>query len=314
MIEPRLLLCSGVTIPEADPVRTGRRLISLDSLGWDPNVKIRLEDVARVLMRRLTPRLIDLLEIASYVFSADTATRRGEQWSDSGSTEPWGRDFHFVIPVRDFVFWQREDVREQLIRTLDFLSNDVYHFDFRQLTEDRPTQQYLEMGKDWDDWPFHSVDRVIMFSGGLDSLAGAAYTAKRGENLVLVSHRPVSTLSRRQKQLFAELQRTYKQVQMIHIPVWINKEEKLGHEPTQRTRSFLFTAIGMIVAHSMGVSGVRFFENGIVSLNLPVADEVQRARASRTTHPWALRLLSDLCSLVADHDFVVDNPFFSSFR
>jgi hypothetical protein len=51
----------------------------------------------------------------------------------------------------------------------------------------------------------------------------------------------------------------------------------------------------------------------VVSLNLPVADEVLGARASRTTHPQALHLIAELFSLVADRPaerpFVVDNPF-----
>ena len=46
-----------------------------------------------------------------------------------------------------------------------------------------------------------------------------------------------------------------------------------------------------------------------MSLNLPVADEVLRARASRTTHPVALQLLQSLCSKVTARDFAVDNPY-----
>ncbi len=61
---------------------------------------------------------------------------------------------------------------------------------------DRPyQQQYLELG-DFEDWPFNAPDRVLMFSGGLDSLAGAVETAKRGQNSILVSHRPVTTMRR----------------------------------------------------------------------------------------------------------------------
>jgi hypothetical protein len=51
-------------------------------------------------------------------------------------------------------------------------------------------------------------------------------------------------------------------------------------------------------------------EERVVSLNLPVADEVLRSRASRTTHPIALHLLQDLCAAVAKREFVIDNPYF----
>ena len=287
----------------------GRQAIHLDSIGSKANVHIRFENVAKVFGRQLTPRLVDLLEIASYVFSADCATRRGAQWSDGNSTEAWSRDFAFVIPVRDFTFWTSEAIQSLIVDVLTFLSDDRYSFSFVRLEHERRFQQhYLDFGS-FDDWPFHSPDRVLMFSGGLDSLAGAVETAKREQNSVLVSHRPVSTMSARQSKLFKELQKSFPG-RFLHVPVWINKHERLGYEPTQRTRSFLFAALGTVVGESISAGGVRFFENGVVSLNLPVAGEVLRSRASRTTHPIALYLLQRLCTAVAKRDFMVDNPYF----
>ncbi len=307
MIKPRLIVCSGAEVAPSDPVAAGRIRIELDSIGRDPNVNIRIENVARVLQRQLTPRLTDLLEIAAYVYAADCSTQRGMEWSDESSTEPWGRDFAFVIPVRDPDFWGSAKVCSQLIEVLNFLSNDLYSFNFVPLKRDRPVQSYLDLGEP-EDWPFHQPERVAMFSGGLDSLAGAVETARAGERLVLVSHRPVTTLDSRQRKLFCELQQEFPG-KLIHVPVWINKNMRLGREPTQRTRSFLFAALGTVVAESVQAGGVRFFENGIVSLNLPVAEEAIRARASRTTHPVALHLLQSLCSTVTGRDIAVDNPY-----
>ncbi len=296
MIEPRLLLCSGIQLPTDHALRQGRRVVELDSLGNAPNVNLHLEDVAKVFLKHLKPRLVESTEIATYVYTADCATRRGNDWTDDDTIEPWSRDFQFVIPVRDLDFWQRSEVQQALEATLHFLSDDRYAFQFEQLTQDRPIQEYLQFGD--DDWPFRYVERVLMFSGGLDSLAGAVETAARGDKLVLVSHRPVSTLSSRQRELFRQLRRTFPEALMIHIPVWVNKAKNLGREHLQRTRSFLYSTLGVVVADSMQADGVRFFENGVVSLNWPVADEVLRARASRTTHPWALQLLKRFYGLV----------------
>ena len=214
-----------------------------------------------------------------------------------------------MIPVRDFSFWSSEAVQSQIVDLLTFLSDDRYSFTFVRLRRERQfQQQYLDFGG-FDDWPFHSPDRVLMFSGGLDSLAGAVETAKRGQDSVLVSHRPVSTMGSRQRKLFKELEKSFPR-RFLHLPVWINKDEQLGYEPSQRTRSFLFAALGTVVGVSINSGGVRFFENGVVSLNLPVADEVVRSRASRTTHPIALHLLQLLCSAVANRGFIVDNPYF----
>jgi hypothetical protein len=202
----------------------------------------------------------------------------------------------------------KSEGKELMQEVLRFLSDDSYSFNFVPLEADRKDQTpYFEF-HDQVDWPFHKPDRVLMFSGGLDSLAGIVETAASGGKSVLVSHRPVSTLYARQKKLFGELQKKFPG-QLMHIPVWINKDEGFGREPTQRTRSFLFSALGTLVAQSIEARGIRFYENGVLSVNLPMAEEVLRARASRTTHPVALHLLSELAGAVTERELPIDNPF-----
>jgi 7-cyano-7-deazaguanine synthase in queuosine biosynthesis len=309
MTKPRSILCGGITLGEDDPLRNGRHVLHLATRGPDANVNVRLMDLAKVFLKHLSPRLEDLLEIAAYVYSTDCATVRGGEWSDDKSVEPWPRDFQLVIPVRDHAFWTREDVLQLLQQALQFLSEDKYSLVFRPMAKQHNgRQEFFKLDEHQDDWPFYSVDRILMFSGGLDSLAGAIETAARGERLVLVSHRPVSIQSKKQTDLVNLLRKTYPG-SMIHVAVCINKDKNKSKEHTQRTRSFLYSALGAIVAASVKANGVRFFENGIVSLNLPVADEVIGSRASRTTHPWALALFGRFYSLVLDRELVVDNPF-----
>jgi len=298
---------TGAKIDAESAVAKGRQRIALDSIGPHPNVNIRFQNVTRALHQHLPARLVDFLEIASYVFTADCATERGQHWTDDDSKEAWGRDFAFVIPVRDPAFWTKPEVTALVKEALSFLSNDKYSFTFVPLTQDRSEQHYFEFAER-KTWPFHAPERVVMFSGGLDSLAGAVETANTGDRVVLVSHRSVSTLSAHQKKLFHALQKRFPN-QFVHVPVWINKDEKFGRESTQRTRSFLFAALGAVVAEPLNAGGVRFYENGVVSLNLPLAEEVLRARASRTTHPVTLYHLASLCTAVAGRDLVVDNPY-----
>ena len=140
MIEPRLFLCSGAHISLDNPVSLGRKQIELDSDGSHPNVNIRFENLARVFQRNLSPRLTDLLEIAAYVYAADCSTQRGKQWTDGDSTEPWSRDFAFVIAVREPEFWGSVEVSSQLMELLSFLSNDRYSFRFVPLSQERSAQ------------------------------------------------------------------------------------------------------------------------------------------------------------------------------
>jgi len=302
-----VFVCGGAAGPRSKQPDAALKVIALDTEGATQNVNVRIDDVAKVFSKHLSPRLLDFLEIAAYVYAADASTRRDGAWTDDYTTESWGRDFRFIIPVRDTAFWKDREVRNTLIETLNVLSDDQYAFDFKPYKRKSQRQDYFSFS-DAAEWPFNGLDRVLMFSGGLDSLTGAVESGIRGEKLVLVSHRPVTTLDKRQKALFAKLQNDLA-VSMIRIPVWVNKAKNLGREHTQRTRSFLFASLGTVVAESVRANGVRFFENGIVSVNLAVSDEVLRARASRTTHPYALLLLEKLCRIVVGRPFTLDNPY-----
>jgi hypothetical protein len=74
-------------------------------------------------------------------------------------------------------------------------------------------------------------------------------------------------------------------------------------------RSFLFAALGAATARLFGKDRLCFFENGVVSLNLPPVGQVVGTRATRTTHPQALAGLSRVLSAVLGQPFGLDNPF-----
>jgi hypothetical protein len=298
-------------LPERGPCKEDGKSQALSTFGSDRNVNLVIDDIARIFQSHLDGRIADVLDIAAFVYAADSAAPRGQAWTDEGATEAWARDFHLEIGVRDLAFWTQPDVQKLLNRVLFFLSDDRYRLTFERLHVDRPQQQYLNFGPAAPDaWPFQDPARVLLFSGGLDSLAGAVERAARGEKLVLVSHRSVSILDHRQQELYRNLQNTFPKTLMLRVPVWINKQGGgRSREYTQRTRSFLFWALGLAVGTSVNAGGVEFFENGVVSLNLPIADQVLSARASRTTHPVAINMLHELSTLVTGRPFIVENPY-----
>jgi hypothetical protein len=65
----------------------------------------------------------------------------------------------------------------------------------------------------------------------------------------------------------------------------------------------------MHVARVFGLSRIRFYENGVVSLNLPISEQAVGARATRTTHPQVLNGFAELFSLLIQQPFAVENPF-----
>src|SRR5882762_5350167 len=121
------LLCNGADFVVPRNAKSLRLDYRADK---QPNVRIELPGFVRQLLH-VPPRLLDLLEIAAYVYCAD-------RWSYSGAKtaveyQAWSRDFVFHIKVSDFDFWSRTDVCEQLSAALTFLSGDrSFEFDFQR--------------------------------------------------------------------------------------------------------------------------------------------------------------------------------------
>lgn len=63
------------------------------------------------------------------------------------------------------------------------------------------------------------------------------------------------------------------------------------------------------MAHIFKIPKIGMYENGIVSLNLPISAQVIGARATRSTHPRVINGFSQLFSLIMDKPFEVQNPF-----
>jgi hypothetical protein len=79
-------------------------------------------------------------------------------------------------------------------------------------------------------------------------------------------------------------------------------------EHTQRSRSFLYATVAFIVADLLGNTRIRFYENGVVSINLPIADQVVGSRATRITHPLVLAQFCAFFSAVTGTSIEVENP------
>ena len=88
----------------------------------------------------------------------------------------------------------------------------------------------------------------------------------------------------------------------------MSNENESAREYTQRTRSFLFACLGMVVAHLSGKNAFTFYENGVVSINLPLAGDVVGGRATRTTHPRVMRGLEELFSLILKSRIEIRTP------
>jgi 7-cyano-7-deazaguanine synthase in queuosine biosynthesis len=300
----RRVYCGGL-----HPPRGANALqLNVDPRKHGPHrVNLRIDDLTRPLSDNIPGELADMLEIATYIYCADQFTGRGTPRMSRMGAE-WRRRFYFNIPVRRLDIWSNPELTDSLTRTVGFLSEDEFVFEFVQARDPAPVQAYL--GFSDPNAQVIAPEQVILFSGGLDSLSGAVDTIiGHSTPAVLVSHQASNTIASKQKELAAALKSRAKPRTLLHVPVKVNKGKEEASDFTQRSRSLLFASIGLVVAKLFNLRSVDFYENGIVSLNLPIAEHVIGARASRTTHPRFLADCGSLFGLLTGDQFDLRNPF-----
>lgn len=148
-----------------------------------------------------------------------------------------------------------------------------------------------------------------MFSGGIDSLAGTVDSLAKGRRLVLVGHHSAPKVVNVQKALVRKLRHLGFGRQLFHVTVNVTNTGTEPVEPTQRTRSFLFASLAFVLARMFDRDRFTFYENGVVSLNLPIAADVLGARATRTTHPKVVRGFETLFSQLVRRQITIETPF-----
>jgi 7-cyano-7-deazaguanine synthase in queuosine biosynthesis len=221
--------------------------------------------------------------------------------------DDWRRRFRFVIPVRRPDVWASRELIGLLTDTLSFLSEDDYQFEFVHHQTPVPLDSYFDFRDPVGD--DENADEVVLFSGGLDSLAGAVEDLLgRQKRVVLVSHHSSTKLAGRQRALASALEQKARD-RVLHVPVRMTKRSGKSVEYSQRSRSFFFVALGAVVARIVGTRRVRLYENGIVSVNLPLAENVIGARATRSTHPGVIAGLNQLLACLFPDAIAIENPY-----
>lgn len=300
----RAVLCNGADLPE-DLARLDQSVLRLEYRAMaEQNVNVSLPDFVRGVYH-LPPRVLDLLEIAAYVFSADRLTSRGVR--DALEYHSWARSFYFIVRVRDIDFWEKDSVRNKLEEALCFMTGDrEYEFRFQPGHSTPPTslfdsEQFMIDPKE--------ETHVVLFSGGLDSLAGVVELLETsGARLCLVSHRSQPGTTRTQCQLFEALKKLYPgRVSLYSFRCTLKKTRAI--DENQRTRAFLFASIAYSLSRALSQDAFYVFDNGYTSMNFPRRQDQMNARASRTTHPKTLSLVKEFLSEVHQSEVRIQAPF-----
>ena len=299
-----MFLCNGESLPDDMDGVPGTALDYRPQIG-NANVRLGLPDFVQSVYH-LPDRFLDLLEIAAYVFAGDRLTLRGSK--NTVEYHSWARNLHYVMRVRDHAFWSRSDVQDALRAALLFMTGDQsYDFTFQPGHSTPPADLF-----DSEVFQVEAAGSlsIMLFSGGLDSLAGAVQRLEEtNDRVCLVSHQSSQpSIVRTQDSLVKALQGEYPG-RVHHYRFRTNLRRIRAKEETQRTRSFLYGSIAFAIAHTFGRDRVFVYENGITSLNFTRRDDLLNARASRTTHPQTLGRLAQLFSIIAERPISMETPF-----
>ncbi|HLY63322.1 MAG TPA: hypothetical protein VKV95_21470 [Terriglobia bacterium] len=290
---------AGLLLPE------GFQKHALSLEGPQRNINRQLDHVEAKMVEDLDPAVFDLLDIATYVYIGDTSAPRGQ---NDVYGNKWCRDLVFRIPVREFERWNQEEVRGRLSGLLTYLSGDArIQLEFYPHKNPSAPPKFLKFQHDMAG--FQGATTVSLFSGGVDSLAGAAYQISQlKEKPLLVSHRPVSTLATRQEVTAKGLQ-VMLGSPIPRVSVWISRCGRKFVDSSQRMRSFLYMSLACGIAYQLRIQDVRYWENGVTTFNLPLDQQRIGSRSTRTTRPRVMKEFAEVCALVFGGAVNLTNPF-----
>lgn len=233
------------------------------------------------------PVAVDLLNLATAVYSADVCTQRVTAF------DRWTREFRLFVPVAQPEVWQAAS--PHLSRMLGFLSGDRWQVEFRPLVAPIPPVVKRKRAK-----PPGRPSAVSLFSGGLDSFVGVLDLLEAGHTVGMVGHYSTGPTSQAQDAVSKALAGDYENRASFHR--FYVRPPRLGGstpEPSTRSRSILFLALGTLVASAFGEPLPLYVpENGLISLNVPLTPTRTGTLSTRTTHPHFIGLFRELLRLV----------------
>ncbi len=141
-------------------------------------------------------------------------------------------------------------------------------------------------------------DCVCLFSGGVDSLAGAIDLLEAGKRVLLVSHYDFGQLAGAQNLLTERLISHYGPDKVRR---WGFRIQFEAPELSLRSRSLLFIGLGVAAAAVWGQDlPLHIPENGWISLNPPLTSSRLGSYSTRTTHPYFISGLKNFLASGGD--------------
>jgi len=264
------------------------------------NLRTGLEDF-RIEYSDFTTLEEDMLTVASAIYACDLGFKRGER-------EEITRSISLEIPVvNHHAFQNTKDDLELLLWTL---SHDNWTIKFTRI-DGQPESKRT--------WP-KEKGATILFSGGVDSFAGALeLLIDRGQDGVqLASHVTANPVTRQSQDALVSYLGTRFNGAAKRIALRSGGRNKGKYvfpkdserEETQRTRSFMYLSVAALAARRSGHNElVVIAENGQMAIHLPLSVARVGSFSTHTAHPEFVVQATAFFSRILDCELKVSNPY-----
>lgn len=264
-------------VPLLWPTSQGSTDTVLSDVGWGLTEIPGVPDAA-----------VDLVRIAAGAYMADRLTQRG-----SGFTRRIG----LAVAVTDTGRWDDGAVGN-METLLSWLTGDLWHL---SVVRDEVPEARALLEPDLDAVP------TGLLSGGLDSFLGAIELLRTEDSVRFLGHKDAApSVKAAQTRVEHWLARSYAPVPS-YTRVSLRQAAK-KREPSSRSRSLLFAALGIASSAASGAGTLWIPENGYTSINAPLHPNRGGALSTRSTHPETFRRLDALVDRLG-LGVVIRNPF-----
>jgi len=252
------------------------------------------------IQQRFPSLIADVIDLAVAIHASDRLTIQDQ------SQPPI--QLQVVLPIRNPEILNQTFLHQQLSQLLERATDKKWGFEFVQRSQ--PGRSIEIEPLLWDSEP--DVDEVLLWSGGLDALAGL-YTR--------LKHSPSKTFSlfssgsndndrKRQQEVFHALQLLFpNQLSLCRARITFDKSNHCRKNSSARARGIVFMLLGSAYSYLRGRRDLHVYENGIGAINLPYRKSALGLDHSRSVHPETLLGVSRYMSELIGEDFKVWNPF-----
>lgn len=270
---------------------------------------------------KLPTAIKDLLDIAGAIMWVDRTTQRSRERMPYAPQRGWSRDLRVTLGVRDVDLWRRPSVKQALEDFLFWLTEDLWDLEF-------VTCHGMRRHSDLQQPLFSSSSHeylIVLYSGGLDSLAGAVRLLVENPERGIVLMSAVHNRQRLRQVINAQvmhLRRRFGEDRVRFAPLpfhVVNRPTReliaagagksMREEHTQRTRGFLFLAFAAAVAAALDARRMLICENGVGAINLPMDWCQLGSQNTRAVHPRTIALMTDLLHLIGQSQMSYEAPF-----